>query len=126
MYALSQVLCICKDHDLSVYLIQLRHKEGVIELNFIQLVGRIVESPEKLVTNTNAKYSKMILSVTSNFLEFSGEYRHDLFPVRLWRGINQDVIGAFKEDRLVSIKGRVEVEDEKFVIVAEHLEVLFP
>lgn len=95
-------------------------------MNFIQLVGRVVDPPEKVVSNTNAKYSKMNLSVASNFLDFNGEYRHDLFPIRLWRGINEDVLGAFKENRLVSIKGRVEVDEEKFVIVAEHLEVLFP
>lgn len=95
-------------------------------MNFIQLVGRIQEMPKPILSVTKAKYSEMVLSVVSNFMEFNGEYRDDHFPVRLWRGINDEILHSYKVGKLLSVKGRVELDGDRFVIIAEHLEFLFP
>lgn len=95
-------------------------------MNFIQLVGRIEQMPQVIESKTKAKHSQMILSVVSNFREFNGEYRNDLFPVRLWRGVSEEIEAACKEGRLLSVKGRVELENNHFLIVAEHIEFLHP
>lgn len=94
-------------------------------MNFIQIVGRIIQMPVPIESNTKAKYSEMIVSVESNFREFNGEFREDLFPVRLWRGVSEATTDSCREGRLLCVKGRVEIEDSRYVIVAENVEILF-
>ena len=94
-------------------------------MNFIQLVGKITEQPVKINSKTTSSHSDMKLAVHSNFREFNGHYRIDEFTIKLWKGVSDQICESYEPDRLVAVKGRVEIENSAYVIIAESVEILF-
>ncbi len=94
-------------------------------MNFIQLVGKITEKPVKINSKTTSSHSNMKIAVHSNFREFNGQYRIDEFTIQLWKGVSDQICESCEPDRLVAIKGRVEIEEDGYVIIAESVEILF-
>ena len=95
-------------------------------MNFIQLVGRVTQMPTPLPKKDNVVYSEMKLEVEQNFRAIRGEIRYDVFPIRLWRGASEEIVDRCKEGRLLGIKGRLELHDGQFCVIAEHVEHLRP
>lgn len=42
------------------------------------------------------------------------------------RGASETTTNSCKPGSLISVKGRLEINDEKFILIAEHLEFLYP
>ncbi|MDE8271023.1 single-stranded DNA-binding protein [Erysipelothrix rhusiopathiae] len=95
-------------------------------MNFVQLVGHIETMPVPIEDHSNESYALMHLSVTSNFRTPTGIFRKDTFPILLWRGASETTTNSCKPGSLISVKGRLEINDEKFILIAEHLEFLYP
>lgn len=93
-------------------------------MNFIQLVGIITAMPVAVSNATNVRYSEITVEVKSNFRDISGLFRIDIFKVRLWRGISDTVVEMCKVNELIAIKGRMEIDGDRYVIIAEHVEFL--
>lgn len=97
-----------------------------MQVNFIQVVGRIVTPPNRGVLVGNETYAKMVVEVNQNFKAFEGTVQTDLFEVLLWRGASEQVLESCAVKDLVAIKGRVIVREGLYHIVAEHVEILRP
>lgn len=92
-------------------------------MNFVQLVGRITELPEKRRHQGNEFYSELKLAVKNNFKAGSKNGETQEFSVILWRGISDKIRDVCTEDELVAIKGRLELYEGQYTVVAEHVEV---
>lgn len=92
-------------------------------MNFVQIVGRITELPMKRNHQGNESYSEMKLAVKKNFKTESHNGDTQEFVVILWRGISDQISNVCSEDELVAIKGRLELDNGQYTVVAEHIEV---
>lgn len=95
-------------------------------MNFVQLVGHVETMPVPIENHTNASYALMHVSVTSNFRDACGTFRKDTFPILLWRGASETTTESCKPGSLISVKGRLEIKGDKYILIAEHLEFLYP
>lgn len=93
-------------------------------MNFIQVVGSIKSLPDKVAVKGYDSVSELTLEVKQNFVSLQNNLVTDLFKIQLWRGMSDKIISACKLDDVVSIKGRVEVQDSQYRIIAEHIEIL--
>ncbi len=93
-------------------------------MNFIQLVGTVSKMPEQRPESIARNYSEMTLAVTSNFREATGQFRTDDFRICLWRGISDTVAESIKLGDLLAVKGRIEVFEDQYIVIAEHIEFL--
>lgn len=93
-------------------------------MNFIQLVGRIIDMPRCKNRNGNEIYAEMQLEVKQNFRAFDGSIKVDVFTVQLWRGISDEIIENCTLQQNVAIKGRIEAHQEQYRVIAEHVEFI--
>lgn len=99
-------------------------------LNQIVIVGRIVEMETIETENTNKQMSthKVIitLAVPRSYKNINGEYDTDFIPCTLWNGIAENTTQYYcKKGDLVGIKGRLQSnEDKSMIVVAEKVTFL--
>lgn len=91
-------------------------------MNYVQVVGRIHALP-KVTKALNTQYSKIEVTVKSNFRNSCGQFRDDVFDIYLWKGMKSDLLASSSIGSWVGIKGRLELDEGKIVIIAEHVEV---
>lgn len=92
-------------------------------MNTCFIVGKIVEMPEKgkeTVRNTCV----MVIDSTRPYSENDGSFKKDRFAVRLWKGVADEVMQSAHVKDAVAVKGRIEMEEERPVIVAEHVSLV--
>lgn len=87
-------------------------------MNQILLVGRIKEFV-KVGTNCEIK-----INVSRNYKNENGEYEFDLIPVRAYDSISQNIAEYCREEDIIGIKGRIEIENDKIIIIAEKVTFL--
>lgn len=93
-------------------------------MNYIQIVGRIVEVPEGHSLVGNENYSLLHLEVEQNFKSQAGKIQKDIFPIQLWRGISDEIRHRCTPQQLVAVKGRLEMHSQKYSLIAEHVQIL--
>ena len=86
-------------------------------LNSVMLVGRLIE-------DVNEGDKGFAIAVPRSFKNNDGEYDKDIIPVKIWEGITNHMANYCKSGDMVGIKGRIEVQDEKVVVVAEKITFL--
>lgn len=99
-------------------------KGGVLILNQVILVGRIVRDPE-LYENEDAKSTLLTLAIPRSFKNVNGEYDTDFITCTIWRGIAEHVCEYCHKGDLVGVKGHLQASSyEKDDVKIYKLEVV--
>lgn len=102
-------------------------------LNQVILVGRLVRTPELLLTESGKKKSFVTLAVSRSFKNLNGEYDTDFLDCTLWTGIAENTAEYCKTGDVIGVKGRLQtrvVENEdgikykKVEVIAEKVTFL--
>lgn len=84
-------------------------------LNQVVLVGRLVESPTVVTTETGKKYTSINLAVPRSFKGPDGTYETDFIRCVLWNGVASSTSEYCHSGDVVGVKGRLQTskyEDE--------------
>lgn len=87
-------------------------------INEVVLVGKIVE-----VGRVDDNKKKIVLEVERPFKEGEGR-KNDIFICQLWTSIFNKVISFCKDGDMLAIRGRIENENDKSIVVAEKVVLL--
>ena len=79
-------------------------------LNHVILVGRLVKTPELLITETGKKLSSVTLAVSRSYKNQNGEYDTDFLDCTLWTGIAENTAEYCKTGDIIGIKGRLQTK----------------
>lgn len=86
-------------------------------INQILLIGKIKEINDKV----NQK--EIVLEVERPFREEEGRVK-DMFVCKLWNCIFEKIVSLCEKGDIVAIKGRVNVIDLQYLVVAENVVLL--
>lgn len=86
-------------------------------MNQVIVVGRIVkiESAEK---------TTVTIAVSRAFKNADGEYETDFLPIVLWGAASETTVEYCKQGDIIGIRGRVQSEDSKVVLIADKVTFL--
>lgn len=87
-------------------------------LNKIILCGRIVSDLDNIENNT------ITLAVPRQYKNEEGIYETDMIPVLLFGNIVEQTIKYCKKNDICGVNGRVELRDNKLVVICEKLSFL--
>jgi len=102
-------------------------------LNHVILVGRLVRTPELLLTESGKKLSLITLAVSRNFKNQNGEYDTDFLDCTLWTNVAENTAEYCKTGDVIGVKGRLQtrlIENEdgikykKVEVIAERVTFL--
>ena len=102
-------------------------------LNQIILVGRLVQTPEVITTESEKNISYITLAIPRTWKNADGEYDTDFIDCVLFNVVAENTVEYCRKGDIVGVKGRVQtrmVEDEdgshykKMEIVAEKITFL--
>jgi len=108
-------------------------KGGIIMLNQVIIVGRLVKTPDLFVAESGKKGSIITLAVGRAYKNQNGEYDADFLDCTLWTGIAENTAEYCKKGDIIGIRGRlqsriIEKEDgskyKKMEIVADKVTFL--
>ena len=83
-------------------------KGGIVLLNQVILVGRLVRNPELQITDTGRKRSSITLAVSRSYKNQNGEYDTDFLDCTLWTGIAENTHEYCKSGDVIGVKGRLQ------------------
>lgn len=92
-------------------------------LNQVVFVGRLVNDPE-IKEIEDKKVCNVTIAVQRSYKNANGEYDTDFIPVLLWHGIADNVKEYCKKGDLVGIKGRLQMQEDKLIAVADKVTFL--
>ena len=93
-------------------------------LNQVMIVGRIANEVEVLETENGKKVGYITIASQRSYKNEDGNYETDFIPCTLWNGIIENVAEYCKKGDIVGIKGRIQNDNDKLVIVAEKVTFL--
>ena len=93
-------------------------------LNQIVVIGRLVQDPEIVELENGSKSANIKLAVPRSFKNEKGEYETDFIPVVLWNGVAENTKEYCHKGDLIGVKGRIEGQDDKVIVVAEKITFL--
>ena len=102
-------------------------------LNQIILVGRLVDTPEVITTESGKNMTYITLAIPRSFKNADGEYEVDFIDCVLWSIVAENTSEYCKKGDIIGVKGRLQtrmVEDEngnnykKMEVVAEKVTFL--
>ena len=85
-------------------------------LNQVILVGRLVRTPELLLTESGKKKSLVTLAVNRGFKNQNGEYDTDFLDCTLWTSVAENTAEYCKTGDVIGVKGRLQtrlIEDDE-------------
>ena len=77
-------------------------------LNYVTIIGRIVDDLKIDETETGTRHLKLMLAVPRNHKNMSGIYETDFIPCHLWKNIADNVKEYCVKGDLIALKGRIE------------------
>ena len=77
-------------------------------LNQVILVGRLVRTPELLLTESGKKKSLITLAVNRSYKNTNGEYETDFLDCTLWTGVAENTAEYCKSGDVIGVKGRLQ------------------
>lgn len=77
-------------------------------LNYVTIIGRIVDDLKINETETGARHLKLMLAVPRNHKNMDGIYETDFIPCHLWNNIADNVNEYCVKGDLIAVKGRLE------------------
>ena len=102
-------------------------------LNQIILVGRLVDTPEIITTDSGKNMTYITLAIPRSFKNADGEYEVDFIDCVLWSIVAENASEYCKKGDVIGVKGRLQtrmLEDEegnnykKMEVVAEKVTFL--
>ena len=92
-------------------------------LNQLVIVGRITNKPILEKENEKSK-NEVKLAVSRNYKNNEGIYEKDFIPVILYKSMAENVVEYCDKDDLIGVKGRLETQNEKLVVIADRMTFL--
>ena len=89
-------------------------------MNSCFIVGHIHEMPVPVTEGMRTR-SVMKISCTRPYPEPDGTFTQDVFTIMLWRGMAEDACSACNKGDAVAVKGRLIMEKDQPLIIAEHM-----
>lgn len=77
-------------------------------LNQVILVGRLVRTPELVLTESGKKKSLITLAVPRTYKNQDGEYDTDFLDCTLWTGVAESTSEYCKSGDIIGVKGRLQ------------------
>ena len=93
-------------------------------LNQTVIVGRLVRDPELQETENGHKLASITLAVPRSYKNANGEYDTDFISCVLWRGIAENTVEYCKKGDLLSVRGRIQSNEDKLELIAEQVTFL--
>lgn len=93
-------------------------------LNQAVIVGRLVQDLEIKELENGNKETEIILSCQRAYKNEEGMYETDFIPVRLFGKVAQNTLEYCHKGDIIGVRGRVQIEDEKIVIMGERITFL--
>lgn len=91
-------------------------------MNVFIMIGKV---KEVLSDNKNDLLNKdIIIEVTRPYSDSEGQVINDLFKVRLWRGLSETISDNINKNINIFIKGRIEIENQQTIIIAESVQII--
>lgn len=81
-------------------------------LNQIILVGRLVETPKVIETESGKKMSYITLAIPKSFKNADGKYDNDFIDCVLWEVVAESISEYCKQGEIVGIKANISVSVE--------------
>lgn len=92
-------------------------------LNQVAIVGRIINKPILEKENEKSK-TEITLAVYRTYKNDEGIYEKDFIPVILYKSMAENVVEYCDKDDLIGVKGRLETQNEKLVVIADRMTFL--
>lgn len=101
-------------------------------LNQVVLVGRLVQTPEVITTESGKSMTYITVAVPRSFKNAEGEYDVDYVDCVLWQSVAENTAEYCKKGDIIGVKARIQtrmVEEEdgsykKMEVVAEKITFL--
>ena len=93
-------------------------------LNQAVLVGRIARDFEIINSEDGSKKVIATVAITRSYKNKDGIYETDFVDINISNGIASNTLEFVKKGDLIGIKGRIQTEDRKIVIIAEKITFL--
>ena len=93
-------------------------------LNQIVLLGRLIKEPELKETESGKKNCNITLAIPRSYKNANGEYETDFISCVLWEGIAENTAEYCKKGDLLSVKGRIQSNEDKLELIAEQVTFL--
>ena len=93
--------------------------------NQIALVG-VLKSLPTAFSKDGHKYSHIDVEVERSYRDSNSQPIYDTFTIYLWRGISDVITERYPVGTTVGIKGRLEKEDGRCIIMAERVSIIQP
>ena len=93
-------------------------------LNQIVIVGRLVQDPEIVELENGSKSANIKLAIPRPFKNDEGVYETDFIPAVLLNGVAEKTKEYCHKGDLIGVKGRIESQDDKVIVVAEKITFL--
>ena len=91
--------------------------------NMVMLIGRLTDKP--VIEKENEKeVCNITIACTRQFKNEDGNYDVDFIKVKLFNGIATNTCEYIDKGDLVGIKGRLEVNDDQYMVIAEKISFL--
>ena len=92
-------------------------------LNQLVIVGKITNKPILEKENEKSK-SEVKLAVSRPYKNNEGIYEKDFIPVILYKSMAENVVEYCDKDDSIGVKGRLETQNEKLVVIADRMTFL--
>lgn len=77
-------------------------------MNAVVIVGRLVDNPEIITTESNKKLTSVVLAVHRNYKNSNGIYETDFVRCILWNGVAATTCEYCHAGDIIGVKGRIE------------------
>ena len=82
--------------------------------NTVMLVGRLASDVDE----------NILISVARAYKNEEGIYENDLIPVKIFDGIKRNMAEYCEKGAVIGVRGRLEIFDDKLVVIAEKITFL--
>ena len=93
-------------------------------MNQVILVGRVEKKPTLTKTENGVTKTLLKLAVERTFKNVYGKYETDVFNCILWNGISNTVSDYVNVGDVIGIRGRLQKDNKKTVVIAERVTFL--
>ena len=79
-------------------------------INSVVVVGRVVEQPKKLKTETGVIFSNLVLAVQRPFKNMDGDYDVDYINCLIWEALVDSCCEYCTKGSIIGVKGRLQTK----------------
>ncbi len=95
-------------------------------MNAFQIMGYYIKKPENFKTENSKLYAMIGVAAQKNFMSSFEVEPLVEFDVIVWKGMSREFLEAIPLNSTIGVRGRLEIIDNRLMLVAEHVEKLEP